>query len=60
MPSVRIKGEWESFESLLKRFKRSVEKANTLTDIRKHEFYEKPSELKKRAKMVAKKRKRTQ
>lgn len=40
----------------MRRFKKSVEKANTLQDARKHEFYEKPTTKRKREKAAAKKR----
>lgn len=46
----------ESFESLLKRFNKSVEKAGILADFRKHEFYEKPSIKRKRKQAAARKR----
>jgi len=41
MPSVRIK-ENEPFEVAIRRFKRTVEKAGVITDLRAREFYEKP------------------
>ena len=46
----------EAFESLLKRFKKAVERSGVLADLKKHEFYEKPSVKKKRKKIAAKKR----
>lgn len=39
----------ESAESLIRRFKKKVEKAGILEDMRKHEFYKSPS-VKKREK----------
>jgi len=51
-----IVGNNESFESALKRFKKEVEKAGILSEIKKHQHFEKPSEKKKR-KMNAAKRK---
>ena len=42
MSVVRV-GENESLESALKRFKRKCQKDNILGDLRKKEFYEKPS-----------------
>ena len=42
MSVVRV-GENESLESALKRFKRKCQKDNVLGDLRKKEFYEKPS-----------------
>lgn len=38
----------ESFESLLKRFKKSVEKSAVLIEYKKHAYYEAPSEKAKR------------
>ncbi len=38
----------ESFERALKRFKKKCEKADILSDLRKHRHYEKPSERRKR------------
>lgn len=37
------RNENESFESLLKRFKKSVEKCGVLIDYKKHEYHEAPS-----------------
>ena len=42
MPSVRVK-ENEPFEVALRRFKRSCEKAGVLAEVRRREFYEKPT-----------------
>lgn len=46
----------ESFESLLKRFKKAVERSGILADYRKHEAYEKPGAQKKRKEIAARKR----
>jgi len=43
----------EPFEIMLKRFKKKCERASILSDIKKHQAYEKPSEAKKRKKNVA-------
>lgn len=40
--------ENESFESALRRFKKKCEKAGILSDLRKHQHFEKPSEKRKR------------
>ncbi|BDU50465.1 30S ribosomal protein S21 [Haliovirga abyssi] len=40
----------ESIDSALKRFRRAVQDEGILRDIKKHEFYEKPSERKKKLK----------
>jgi small subunit ribosomal protein S21 len=55
MPSVRVK-ENEPFEVALRRFKRSCEKAGTLPEVRKREFFEKPCQERKRKKAAAVKR----
>ena len=47
MPVVYAK-ETEPFEITLKRFKKRCEKAAILSDIKKHQAYEKPSEARKR------------
>jgi small subunit ribosomal protein S21 len=56
MPRVALKHPNESFESLLRRFKKAVEKSDILKTLREYEFYEKPSERKKRLKAAAVKR----
>ena len=55
MPSVRVR-ENEPFEVAVRRFKRTCEKAGVLTDLRKHEYYEKPSQERKRKRAAAVKR----
>lgn len=55
MPAVRVK-ENEPFDVALRRFKRSCEKAGTLSEVRRHEYYEKPTETRKRKKAAAVKR----
>lgn len=55
MTSIRIR-DGESFEGALKRFKKLVEKAGILTELRKREFYEKPSQKRKRRAVAAVKR----
>ena len=47
MPTVVAK-ENESFDYLLKRFKKKCEKASILSDIKKRQAYEKPSVKKRR------------
>ncbi len=56
MPGVIVKAE-EPFEKALKRFKKSCEKAGIISDMKKHQHFEKPSEKRKR-KINAAKRKR--
>lgn len=55
MPTIRIKDN-ENFELSLRRFKRLCEKAGILSDLRRHEFYEKPTWRRKRKKAAAVKR----
>ena len=55
MPSVRLR-ENEPFEVALRRFKRTCEKAGIITEIRRREFYEKPTEVRKRKAAAAVKR----
>jgi small subunit ribosomal protein S21 len=55
MPNVRLK-ENEPFEIALRRFKRSCEKAGTLAEVRRREFYEKPTQERKRKMAAAVKR----
>jgi small subunit ribosomal protein S21 len=56
MPGVIVR-EQEPFEKALKRFKKACEKAGIISDMKKHQHFEKPSERKKR-KINAAKRKR--
>ena len=55
MPNVRVK-ENEPFEVALRRFKRSCEKAGVLSEVRRREFYEKPTTERKRKAAAAVKR----
>ena len=55
MPSVRIKQD-EPFDLILRRFRRSCEKAGVFTESRRREFYEKPTSIKKRKSAAAVKR----
>ncbi len=55
MPNVRIK-ENEPFEIAMRRFKRSCEKAGVLAEVRRREFYEKPTAERKRKNAAAVKR----
>jgi small subunit ribosomal protein S21 len=47
MSDVRV-GEMESLESALKRFNKQVMADGVLSDARKHQYYEKPSVLRKK------------
>ncbi len=55
MPTVRIK-ENEPFDVALRRFKRTIEKAGVITELRSREYYEKPTAERKRKKAAAVKR----
>jgi small subunit ribosomal protein S21 len=55
MPSVTVR-ENEPFELALRRFKRTCEKAGVLAETRKREFYEKPTQERKRKRAAAVKR----
>lgn len=55
MPAVRVK-ENESFDIALRRFKRSCEKAGVLSEVRRREYYEKPTSVRKRKAAAAVKR----
>jgi len=50
-----VASENESFESLLKRFNKRVQQTRILSELRRREHYEKPSEKRKR-KRAAKRR----
>jgi small subunit ribosomal protein S21 len=56
MPSVTLKFPHESIDSMLRRFKKAVEKADTLKDYQKHEFYERPTAKRVRLEAAAVKR----
>jgi small subunit ribosomal protein S21 len=55
MPGIKVR-DTEPFEGALKRFKKQVEKAGVLSEVRKREFYEKPSVKKKKKAIAARKR----
>mgnify|MGYP006285426445 CR=1 FL=1 len=55
MPEVRVK-ENEPFDVALRRFKRSCEKAGILSEVRRREYYEKPTAERKRKRAAAIKR----
>ncbi|HEC79522.1 MAG TPA: 30S ribosomal protein S21 [candidate division WOR-3 bacterium] len=48
--------EGESFDNAIRRFRKSVERAGILRDVKKHEVYEKPSEKRKRRLIMARKK----
>ena len=55
MPHVRVRDN-EPFDIALRRFKRSCEKAGVLSEVRRREFYEKPTAVRKRKAAAAVKR----
>ena len=55
LPSVRAR-ENEHFDAALRRFKRACEKAGILSEVRRREYYEKPTQERKRKKAAAIKR----
>ncbi len=55
MPSVKVR-ENEHFDAALRRFKRACEKAGILPELRRREYYEKPTQERKRKKAAAVKR----
>lgn len=57
MPGVILKPS-ETLESAIRRYKRACEKAGIPAEVRRREFYEKPSAVGKREKTAARKRDR--
>ena len=55
MPGIRVK-DGESFERAMRRFKKQCERAGILGEVRKREYYEKPSVRKKKKALAARKR----
>lgn len=55
MPGIKVRDN-EVIDSAIRRFKRVVEKAGILSEIRRREFHETPSARRKRAKAAAIKR----
>ncbi|MDX1630225.1 MAG: 30S ribosomal protein S21 [Thermoanaerobaculia bacterium] len=55
MPTVHVKDD-ESFENALRRFKRKCEKEGVLKELKKRQYYEKPSTKRKRKAMQARKK----
>jgi len=55
MPGIVV-GNNESIDSVLKRFKKQVEKGGVLSEVRRREHFEKPSEKRKKKLFAAKKR----
>lgn len=51
-----IVNDHEPFEVALRRFKKQCEKAGIISEVRKRQFYEKPSMRRKKKQIAAKKR----
>ncbi len=52
---IRVR-EGEAYEATLRRFKKDCEKSGVLSEIRRREFYEKPSVRRKKKSIAARKR----
>jgi len=55
MPMVKVRQD-EPFDVILRRFRRSCEKAGIFTEVRRREAYEKPTSIRKRKAAAARKR----
>ncbi|MBM4304151.1 MAG: 30S ribosomal protein S21 [Deltaproteobacteria bacterium] len=55
MPGLKVR-DTEPFEGALRRFKKQCEKAGILSEVRRREFYEKPSVRRKKKSIAARKR----
>jgi small subunit ribosomal protein S21 len=55
MPDIKV-NEDEPFEIALRRFKKQCERAGILSEVRKRQFYEKPSVRRKKKSIAARKR----
>lgn len=55
MPSIKVR-DTESFESVLRHFKKQCEREGILSEIKKREHYEKPS-VKRKKKIIAARKK---
>ncbi|HZV46657.1 MAG TPA: 30S ribosomal protein S21 [Thermodesulfovibrionales bacterium] len=55
MPYVRVR-ESDSFENALKRFKKQCDKESILSEVKKREHYDKPSVIRKKKAIAARKK----
>ncbi|MFT4561992.1 MAG: small subunit ribosomal protein S21 [Gammaproteobacteria bacterium] len=55
MPTVKLRDN-EPFDIAMRRFKRACEKAGVLAEVHRREFYEKPTQVRKRKAAAAVKR----
>ncbi len=56
LPGVFLNDDDYSFDIALRRFKKQVEKAGILSEMKKRQHYEKPSVMRKKKKAAARKR----
>lgn len=56
MPGVYLNDTDLNFDLALRRFKKQVEKAGILSELKKRQHYEKPSVMRKKKKAAARKR----
>ena len=56
LPGVYLNDDDFSFDIALRRFKKQVEKAGILSEMKKRQHYEKPSVMRKKKKAAARKR----
>ena len=54
-PGLKIR-EHDNYEMILRRFKKQCEKGGVLAEVRRREFYEKPSVRRKKKSLAARKR----
>ena len=57
MAGIRVRDE-ETFEKALRRFNKACEKSGIMSDIKKHQHFEKPSDRRKRKLNQAERRER--
>lgn len=57
MPKIHV-GKGESIDKALKKFKRKMRREGIIDELKKHEFYEKPSDRKRKQMARAVKRER--
>lgn len=53
---IHKKHKHETFESMLRRFKKGCEKGDILNEVKRREFYEKPSLSRRKSREIAKKK----
>ena len=56
LPGVYMNEDEYNFDIALRRFKKQVEKAGILSELKKRQHYEKPSVMRKKKKAAARKR----